>query len=238
VESISLLKFTGILGCTCFPVILRLLALLKHFQRQGARSMHQKVLMVMICVLVFIFPQVFLVAWVGVINLFLEIIYWYEHDFQFISLYLLLSTYLKILNGWAARLTEQKESSDCKCFNSWYQTDSFPTNISQIVMLSWNGLYQIWTRNTQSSIYHLSSISLYDVTTQAKEPRHITGEVISRGGGAEPPCWIAVHFGMLSPSPKFWYWSYFPKYINLASNVLWCITMINFITATWLLKPF
>ena len=165
--------------------------------------MHQKVLMVMICVLVFIFPQVFLVAWVGVINLFLEIIYWYEHDFQFISLYLLLSTYLKILNGWAARLTEQKESSDCKCFNSWYQTDSFPTNISQIVMLSWNGLYQIWIRNTQSSIYHLSSISLYDVTTQAKEPRHITGEVISRGGGQSPLVELLFILGCSAPCQNF-----------------------------------
>ena len=48
---------------------------------------------------------------------------------------------------------------------------------------------------------------------------------------------VTFREGGLSP-PKFLYQSCFSKCIYLASNVLNCIAMIKFLTATWLLTSF
>ena len=53
--------------------------------------------------------------------------------------------------------------------------------------------------------------------------------------GADPLVKIVVHFRGLAP-PKALYQFCFSKCIDLASNVLYDIATINFLTATWLLK--
>jgi len=60
--------------------------------------------------------------------------------------------------------------------------------------------------------------------------------VISRGaqGGGAPLVKIVVHIG--GSAPKYWYKSCFSKRIDLASNVLYGIAMMNFLTAIWLLR--
>ena len=45
---------------------------------------------------------------------------------------------------------------------------------------------------------------------------------------------IVVHFGGLNP-PKFLYQSCFSQRIDLASNVLYGIAMMNFLTTIWLM---
>ena len=61
--------------------------------------------------------------------------------------------------------------------------------------------------------------------------------VISRGAqvGRAPFVNIVVHFEGLSP-PKFLHQSCFLKRIDLASNVLYGIAMMNFLTAIWLFR--
>jgi len=60
--------------------------------------------------------------------------------------------------------------------------------------------------------------------------------VITRGAhGAEPLVKIVNHFGGLS-LPEFLHQSCLSKRIDLASNVLYGIDMMNFLTTIWLLR--